>query len=253
MSALAHYIEAEGVPTVTVSLVREHSEYIRPPRTLWVPFELGRPFGVPNDREFQANVLRAALKLLDAPEGPVLEDYPLDAPAVDGDAEPWTCLLPAPPEPEATTGTEALRQRLASEIRLLRPWYDEAVSTSGRTAVGISGLGVDDLDAMAAALAAVACDEEPAAPERAAHEFPMLLRFIADDLKAYYFEAAAAQPRARRPTATELGRWLFGETAFGDVLYQLRDRLGESEDQSWQLVGRFFVPRVHSKRPAPLA
>jgi hypothetical protein len=59
VSALAHYIEDEGIPTTGVSLVREHSAGYRPPRFLWVPFPLGRPFGAPGAPGFQHRVLRA--------------------------------------------------------------------------------------------------------------------------------------------------------------------------------------------------
>ena len=76
MGALAHYLEAEGVPTTQVSLIREHTETIHPPRALWVPFELGRPLGAPEDPGLQRRVLLAALNLLEAPEGPVLLDFP---------------------------------------------------------------------------------------------------------------------------------------------------------------------------------
>ena len=64
MSAVGHYLEDEGIPTVGISLVREHSEKIRPPRALWVPFMLGRPLGAPDAPDFQRRVLRAALELL---------------------------------------------------------------------------------------------------------------------------------------------------------------------------------------------
>ena len=65
MSGLAHYIEAEGIPTTSISLVRKHSEEMKPPRALAVPFELGRPFGAPNEPDFQRRVLRAVLDLLE--------------------------------------------------------------------------------------------------------------------------------------------------------------------------------------------
>ena len=81
MSALGHYIEEEGVPTVAISLVRQQTENTRPPRALWVPFELGRPFGPPNERPFQRRVVLAALRLIERPTGPViLEDFPDDDP-----------------------------------------------------------------------------------------------------------------------------------------------------------------------------
>ena len=70
MSAIAHYLEEAGIPTTGISLVRDNTERMRPPRALWVPFELGRPFGAPNDADFQSEVLRAALALLERPDGP---------------------------------------------------------------------------------------------------------------------------------------------------------------------------------------
>ena len=71
MGALGHYIEREGVPTAQVSLIREQTAAIRPPRALWVPFMLGRPFGAPNAPDFQRKVLRALLALFERPAGPV--------------------------------------------------------------------------------------------------------------------------------------------------------------------------------------
>ena len=75
MGGLAHYLEEEGIATTQISLIREHTERVRPPRALWVPFELGRPLGLPDDSELQTRVLMAALRLLEAGDGPVLEDF----------------------------------------------------------------------------------------------------------------------------------------------------------------------------------
>ena len=89
MSGLAHYLEREGLATVIVALVREHIVSMRPPRSLWVPFELGRPFGPPGDSEMQLRVLRAALALLDRPASlPLLEDFEA-APLHDVDDPAW--------------------------------------------------------------------------------------------------------------------------------------------------------------------
>ena len=38
-------LEARGLPTVVVGLIRLHMEKVKVPRGLWVPFELGRPLG----------------------------------------------------------------------------------------------------------------------------------------------------------------------------------------------------------------
>jgi hypothetical protein len=53
VGGLAHFIEREGIPTTQISLIRIHTEQIKPPRALSVPFELGRPFGAPNEPAFQ--------------------------------------------------------------------------------------------------------------------------------------------------------------------------------------------------------
>jgi hypothetical protein len=57
--------------TTQISLIKEHTLQVKPPRALWVPFELGRPLGVPNDAAWQTRVLQSALELIEVPEGPV--------------------------------------------------------------------------------------------------------------------------------------------------------------------------------------
>ena len=64
MSALGHYLEEEGIATVAIALIRPQAVNTKPPRALWVPFELGRPFGPPSDAAFQKRVLLAALHML---------------------------------------------------------------------------------------------------------------------------------------------------------------------------------------------
>ena len=71
--------------TTGISLVRENTESMRPPRALWVPFPLGRPLGKADDPRFQHKVISHALGLLNRSEGPVLDDFLLDLPS--------TCLL----------------------------------------------------------------------------------------------------------------------------------------------------------------
>jgi hypothetical protein len=81
VSALGHYLEEEGIATVAISLIRPQTENTKPPRALWVPFELGRPFGPPNDPAFQKRVILAALRLLERADGPVIiDDFPDDDP-----------------------------------------------------------------------------------------------------------------------------------------------------------------------------
>ena len=212
-----------------------------------MPFEFGRPFGVPGDAAFQLAVLRSALSLLEASSGPVLRDYPTEAPRAEDDGA-WACPLPPSALPEGTTDAERLQQRLLGELRRLRPWYDESVRRTGRTAFGVSGVEPGAMDAVALMLCAVAMGEVPLTPDGAAVAMPALIRFLADDLKAFYFEAAAAQPATRPPSAGELSHWLFRETVLGGVLYDARDALLSAEDAQLQLIGRFLVPAVFGRR-----
>ena len=140
MGALGHYLEMEGIPTTQISLVREHTAALNPPRALWVPFMLGRPFGAPNDAAFQRKVLLAVLRLLERDTGPVLEDFPEDAPHSDLGEAPEGLNCPVTFPRMRSDGT--LTERLADEISQLRAWHDVAVKHRGRTTLGLTGLSL---------------------------------------------------------------------------------------------------------------
>jgi hypothetical protein len=129
VGALGHYLEQETIATAGISLIRPHTEAIRPPRALWVPFELGRPLGVPGDPAFQMRVLRALLALLEAPAGPVLRDYPEDAPGSEPAEESagWAC----PVSFDRPDGEETLGAAMQREIRQLQPWLHRSRTCAG--------------------------------------------------------------------------------------------------------------------------
>src|SRR5438309_10036453 len=127
--------KGDGLPTTQISLIREHTVKITPPRALWVPFELGRPLGCPGDAAFQTRVLRAALQLLEAPSGPVLVDFPDDAPTAEGSTS-LVCPVSFVAPLEDLRDTDLLRAALQREIDQLRTWYNLAVTRRGRTTVG---------------------------------------------------------------------------------------------------------------------
>jgi hypothetical protein len=121
---------------------------MKPPRALWVPFELGRPIGAPNNPDFQTKVLKALLKTLDAKSGPVLADFDEDAPLSTADTgeeqEAWACPIELQAPPLQTEGdAAAMEQALLHEIRQLRPWYELSVEQRGRTTVGVGPLDID--------------------------------------------------------------------------------------------------------------
>ena len=232
MCALSHYIErgSEGrVATTGVSLIREHAEGMKPPRSLWVPFPLGRPLGSPDQPDFQRDVLLSSLRLLESATETALVDYPHDAPT-SGD-DPWACAVAlAPPEP--ADETEALRDQLVEEIRQLAPWHAESVKRRGRSTVGISGASLGQVEDLARLLADFATGAEPSDGEIDwNHPMPVRLKFASDDLRAFYHEAATAQPGANYPTDADLNDWLFHQTLLGTVLRQIVGRMRESEDR----------------------
>ena len=68
-------IEYAGITTVSISLLREITRQIQPPRALFVPFPLGYPLGEPNNPELQTRIMRAAFALLPRTDFPVFEVF----------------------------------------------------------------------------------------------------------------------------------------------------------------------------------
>lgn len=235
MGALGHYLEREGVPTAQVSLIREQTAAIRPPRALWVPFMLGRPFGAPNEPDFQRRVLRHLLSLFERPAGPVLEDFSEGAPAGGAREEAFACPVSFEREKAAGTGPAAA---LRDEVAGLAPWYDLAMRRRGRTTVGVFGSGI----AEAMRHVASYLDGAPESPPDSGWSAGMALKRACDDVKAYYYEAVAAQPGNLAPKAIE--NWFWRETAAAKALLAIRDICLKSSDQSLQPLGKLsLIPR----------
>lgn len=215
--------------------MREHTAAIKPPRALWVPFILGRPFGVPNDGEFQRRVLLAVLRLLEAPAGPVLADYLEDAPrpAVD-EAEGFAC-----PVNFSTAGAADDATALQQEIAELAPWHDIARARRGRTTAALSGLTPPQAGRFVSDFIAQA--NLPS--YRADLERGLALRLACEDLKAFYLEAVNAQPGQIAARAAH--EWFWRDTVAGRVLLSLREACLTSTDNTVrQFAGNNLVPRA---------
>jgi hypothetical protein len=236
VGALGHYLERAGIATAQISLIREQTAAIKPPRALWVPFMLGRPFGVPNDAAFQGRVLLSVLQLFECASGPVLRDYGEDAPADPGDAEGYACPVNFAP---ATTETQDLGQQLLREIEQLGAWYELAKRRRGRSTVGISGLSVTD----AARLIASYLTPSPLPNPQPETSLGTLLKRCCDDIKTYYFEALGAQPGQLSAQAVDRSFWR--ESVAGRVFIALREAGLKHEDKSFAaLAERSLLPRA---------
>jgi hypothetical protein len=237
VSALGHYLEEEGIATVAISLIRPQTENTKPPRALWVPFELGRPFGPPSDPEFQKQVILAALRLLERESGPVIiEDFPDDDPRAQPDPG-WH--PPHVPAAAADSSAEALAARLETEIPLLQGAHGRWLAQHGRTTVGLSAMPVIDCGRYVADwLRGMA----PSSP-REGFSAVLMLRFAVDDLKAYYLEAAAAG--YGKPSSRQLGNWFWNDTAAGATIVALRAiGLASADERLKAVLGNFMVPAV---------
>jgi hypothetical protein len=220
VGVLARVIEEHGLATTSISLVREHTEKVKPPRALFVPFPFGHPLGAADDPDLQTRVMRAAFALLDEPSGPVLVDYPEDIFA-DQDINLTQAANVPPP---------ASTQDVAFELTSLRPYYELWVhSHAGRTAVGLTGVDQRRFRGLVRLLEAYAADRDADLPEwNRDVPLPQFLRWAADDLKAFYLEARMQQ----KPAATfqDLNAWLWSETALSNLLRAVRDRMRSHGD-----------------------
>jgi hypothetical protein len=74
---VARTLEARGIPTVLVSTGRDLTQQVLPPRSVFVNFPMGNPFGKPGDVAMQRRVLCDALRLAEtATRGGTLVDLP---------------------------------------------------------------------------------------------------------------------------------------------------------------------------------
>ena len=220
MSALSHFLESEGLSTTGVSLVREHTEAMAPPRALWVPFPLGRPLGTAGDATFQHRVIAAALALLDqTPRGRCWKTFRNRRRTI-ASSEPWSCPV--------RFAQAAVGQDIASvaraELARLATWHELATRRRGCSAAGTSGLAIEHcLELVIDAI------------EDGRSDDVRRLKAAVEDLKTHYVEAVTAKPGAPPAGATDAMLW--NESALGQLLRRLAARGSESNDAAM----RFFA------------
>jgi len=223
---LARALEQAGISTTSISLVREHTEKVKPPRALFVPFPFGMAFGRPDDPELQHRVLRAALDLLAEPAGPVLRDFPAELEPGDQPA--------APPQASGITASDHIPDDVAMETLQMRRYHERWLEkNSGRTHLGLTGIPATRFRGLVRFLEGFADGQDVDMVERPPDVLlPNFIRYCADDLKALYFEGHLVM----KPTAggEEIARWFWGETAAGRLLRRVRDRLDASSDPRWK-------------------
>ena len=230
MCAIAHFLEEEGIATTLIALIRLHAEKARPPRALWVPFQLGRPVGAPLQISFQQKVIRAALGLLEKDATlPLLADFPEDEPG-SADVDGWRSPI------------ELHTESLEDELALMQPWYQKSHQQTGRTTVGVSGLGIETV---ARYLLAIDTETPLPKPSKDLAEV-QCLRYVVDDLKAYYLEAitAAGDP----PSGWQLANWFWTQTLAGQLVRELQQNSSDHPDPQRRYATWWLVPDGFSDR-----
>lgn len=232
------------MPSASISLVREHSEAMQPPRALWVPFMLGRPLGAPHQPEFQRAVLLALLELFELDDGPViLRDFPAEAPAIDidpaeldGAACPISFTAPAAELPATLDWRDALRR----EIGQFQTWHDLAVRRRGGSALGVSGLGIE---AIADLLGEIGnASTLGLSSSDALGEF-RTIKLACDDLRTFYEEAASVLPGSL--DSEQVQSWFYERTVAGRIIRQVRALAMASADPAVRTIGSLvIVPRA---------
>jgi hypothetical protein len=223
---LQRALETAGLATVSISLVREHTEKLRPPRALFVPFPFGMPLGEPGDVDAQHRVLHAALELLREPAGPILRDY-------EGPYDPS-----APGGALQASAVEAHETRIdvATEVSAMRRYHEQWLEREGKTTVGVTGVPPVRFRGIVRFLEAFADGRDVDHPQRPSDvTIPTFVRWCVDDLKAMYLEARLVIGPPDEPPE-DRARWFWGETTLGTLLRRLQDRLEASDDPAMKRI-----------------
>lgn len=177
----------------------------------------------------ELDMLLAAIEAGEAPELVTLDELPDDS---------WTAAIAslAGWDPDAPPSSEHLAQYGLEHERF------GFVERHGRTAVGLSGVPHTRFRGLVRLLERYAAGEEVDAPERPPDVTTLqYLRYVCDDLKAFYREARLAQyPSAEGPA---LEAWFWQETAMGDLIRRVRDRVQASGDPYTKMIV-FGIARV---------
>ncbi|MFK7963371.1 MAG: hypothetical protein AB8C46_05325 [Burkholderiaceae bacterium] len=221
---MGHFIEAAGVPTAVISLIREHSSALRPPRALWVSFPLGRPFGVPKDAPFQTRVLKSLLGLFEVEDGPAVHtDFPEDAPPEPSVGQ--FCSIELPAHDVAIKPADAA----SAELTFLSDWHAKSMAAPGaRSIVGASGLPPQDILKL---MSDFLHDGTTVCPAGSAiDEWPELLRLAAVDLRYWWVEAALAEP-GTNTSAQGIDDWFWGQTAAAALIMAVQAQAAIHPDE----------------------
>lgn len=236
VSVLAHFLEEEGIATTVIGLLRELIERAKPPRALWVPFEMGRPLGAPNAKETQIAVLKAALELLERNDGPgLIEDFPEQSEHQEKVKPSWASPIQTSRTEVSPDNLTDFGQAFSAELDAISAQRFASLSRLGRSSFGLSELSIETIGDL---LVSYLTDDRMENPTPI-HSPLLTMRFAMDDLKTFYFEAAVSTGPS--PESKPLEDWFWTKTVAGQLLIELRDRGLQGADPKFKLVSTNFT------------
>jgi hypothetical protein len=190
-------------------------------------------------------VLEATLKLLDATEGPLIEDFSEEEPAYSGPETVLACPVGLPAVPQPENEAEAFCSALKQEIAQYAPWYEIALKNRGRTTVGVSGLAPEKLGEFFNSFIMGKTPENPKEDLGLAY----VVNLAVDDLKAYYTESMTAQPGQSSVASRVLDDWFWNETTAARIIFKISEIASQSEDGLLKMIGKaLLIPSSRMKK-----
>ncbi len=198
--------------------------------------------GAPDAPGFQKQVLLAALGLLEESEGPIIKDFPDDAPVSEREFTPAAC----PVSFGAPTGQGGeiddvgkLLAAFREEAEGLQNWFEIGLKNRGRTTTGTSKLSLGEIVDLFSDFVKGDMPESPISGT----SLDIVMKLACEDLKAHYTEAVSAQPGGTSAPDT-LANWFWGETFASRVFGKVRERALLCEEKELNILGSFLlIPR----------
>ncbi|MFC1840129.1 hypothetical protein ACFL1N_11155 [Thermodesulfobacteriota bacterium] len=201
-----------------------------------MPFELGRPLGVPGNASFQRKVLLDLISLLERTDGPfIIDDFPEDAPESEDEVEVLSC--PVSYDDQDSNDPDPLKTKFIREILAMRPWYDMAVKKRERTTVGGSGMEIGSLGEFLYTFVEGELPENP----RDDVDISVTLKLAAEDIKSYYVEGVTSQPGQEDLSSKALNDWFWNKTSAGSLLLELVRVCSKSDNEMIKMTGSHFI------------
>lgn len=198
--------------------------------------------GAPDAPGFQKKVLLAALGLLEESEGPIIKDFPGDAPVSERGFTPAACPVSfgAPTgQGEGIDDVGKLMAAFREEAEGLQNWFDIGFKKRGRTTTGTSKLSLGEIIDLFSDFVKGDMPESPISGT----SLDIVMKLASEDLKAHYAEAVSAQPGG--PSGPDaLANWFWGETFASRVLGKVRERALSCDEKELNILGSFLlIPR----------